>query len=339
LSWSNGAIATLFSSEEPERARGPQHDFMRCDELAAYRYPDELWAQLMLGLRIGKNPQCIVTTTPKPTRLIKSLVAREGKDVVVTRGSTYDNRENLAAAFFATIASRHEGTRLGRQELNAELLDDTPGALWQLSWIDRDRVQQAPDLSRIVVAIDPAVSTNEGSDETGLIVAGIGKDGHGYVLEDSSGRYQPHEWAARAIEAYRRFKADRIIAETNNGGQMVEATIRVQDPRVAYKSVNASRGKVTRAEPIAALYEQRKIHHVGSFPELEDQLCSFTCDFDRARAGSSPYRLDSLVWALTELMLGGVQPMTFAPAVIITRPRMNPYEPYGITLEDGTYHG
>jgi phage terminase large subunit-like protein len=218
-------------------------------------------------------------------------------------------------------------------------LDDTPGALWQLSWIDRDRVQQAPDLSRIVVAIDPAVSTNEGSDETGLIVAGIGKDGHGYVLEDSSGRYQPHEWAARAIEAYRRFKADRIIAETNNGGQMVEATIRVQDPRVAYKSVNASRGKVTRAEPIAALYEQRKIHHVGSFPELEDQLCSFTCDFDRARAGSSPYRLDSLVWALTELMLGGVQPMTFAPAVIITRPRMNPYEPYGITLEDGTYHG
>jgi predicted phage terminase large subunit-like protein len=328
LTWPNGAIATLFSGEEPERARGPEHDFLWADELAAYRYPDELWAQLMLGLRIGKHPQCVITTTPKPTRLIKSLVAREGGDVVITRGSTYDNRENLAAAFFDTIAARYEGTRLGRQELNAELLEDTPGALWQLAWVDRDRVEHAPELSRIVVALDPAVSTTEGSDETGLVVAALGKDGHAYVLDDLSGKFPPHEWAARAIEAYRKHKADRIVAEVNQGGQMVEATLRTIDPAVAYKGVHASRGKTTRAEPVSALYEQRRIHHVGSFPELEDQLCSFTSDFDRASAGFSPDRLDALVWGLTELMLGPQQPTSWAKPISWTKspsyPSSNP---------------
>ena len=175
-----------------------------------------------------------------------------------------------------------------------------------------------------MVAIDPAVSTTEGSDETGIIVAGVGKEGHGYLLDDLSGRFQPHEWAARAIEAYRKHEADRLVAEVNQGGAMVEATIRVQDPNVAYKAVSASRGKVTRAEPVAALYEQRRVHHVGSFPELEDQLCSFTSDFDRARAGYSPDRVDGLVWALTELMLGTRQPTSWAAPIYWTKSRSYP---------------
>jgi phage terminase large subunit-like protein len=243
----------------------------------------------------------LATTTPRPIKLLKALLAREGQDVVVTRGSTFENEANLAPTFVQALRDRYEGTRLGRQEINAELLSDTPGALWHLEWLDRDRVARAPELQRIVVAIDPAVSNNEGSDETGIIVAGIGGDKHAYVIEDISGRYAPHEWAAKAIEAYRRHKADRIIAEINNGGQMVEATIRMVDPVASFKSVHASRGKVVRAEPIGALYEQRRVHHVGTFPTLEDQMCAFTSDFDRGRAGYSPDRVDALVWALTEL--------------------------------------
>jgi predicted phage terminase large subunit-like protein len=182
-----------------------------------------------------------------------------------------------------------------------------PGALWQLDWLDRDRVARAPEqLRRIVVAIDPAVSTSEGADETGIIVAGVdaGKDKHGYILEDLSGRYAPHEWAAKAVAAYQRHRADRIIGEVNNGGLMIEETLRMVSRGVSFKAVHASRGKVTRAEPVSALYEQRKIHHVGTFTQLEDQLCSFTSDFDRNRAGYSPDRLDALVWALSELLVG-----------------------------------
>jgi phage terminase large subunit-like protein len=248
----------------------------------------------MFGLRIGEHPRWLFTSTPKPIKLLRDLIAREGKDVVITRGSTFENAANLAPAFLEAISARYAGTRLGRQELEAEVLSDTPGALWQLDWLDRDRVECAPELKRIVVAIDPAVSTNEGSDETGIVVAGIGGDHHGYVLEDLSGRYQPHEWAAVAVAAYRRHKADRIIAEKNQGGDMVQSTIRMVDPNVSYRAVHASRGKVTRAEPVSALYEQRKVHHVGAFTKLEDQLCSFTSDFDRNRAGYSPDRLDAL---------------------------------------------
>ena len=191
----------------------------------------------------------------------------------------------------------------------------------------------------MIVSLDPAVSTNEGSDLTGLVIAGIGRDQHGYILDDRSGRYQPHEWAQQAIQAYREYRADRVVAEINQGGQMVEATLRTIDSTVAYKGVHASRGKTTRAEPVSSLYEQKKVHHVGAFPELEDEMTSFTSDFDRGRAGFSPDRVDALVWALTELMLGYTQPLSFAPPIIITRRRINPYEPYGITLEDGTYHG
>jgi len=252
-------------------------------------------------LRFGKRPRWLSTTTPRPIKLLKELLACQGGDVVVTRGSTFENEANLAPTFLAAVRQRYEGTRLGRQELNAELLSDMPGALWQLDWLDRDRVTKAPELKRIIVAIDPAVSNNEGSDETGIIVAGVGADRQAYVLEDLSGRYAPHEWAAKSIAAYRRHQADRILAEVNNGGAMVEATIRALDPRVSFKSVHASRGKAVRAEPIAALYEQRKVHHVGDFSTLEDQLCAFTSDFDRARVGYSPDRVDALVWALTEL--------------------------------------
>jgi len=302
LTWPNGAIATTFSSEEADRLRGPEHDAAWADELAAWNEPQSTWDMLQFGLRLGKRPRWLVTTTPRPIKLLKELLAREGSDVMVTHGHTFENEANLALTFLAAVRSRYEGTRLGRQELNAELLSDMPGALWQLDWVDRNRVTKAPeDLRRIIVAIDPAVSNNEGSDETGIVVAGITADKHVYILEDLSGRYQPHEWASKAIEAYRRHKADRILSEINNGGQMVEATIRNIDYRVSFKSVHASRGKVTRAEPIAALYEQRKAHHVGSFPKLEDQMCSFTSDFDRSRAGYSPDRVDALVWALTEL--------------------------------------
>jgi predicted phage terminase large subunit-like protein len=199
---------------------------------------------------------------------------------------------------------RYEGTRLGRQELNAEVLEDVPGALWQREWFDRDRVMAAPNnLQRVIVAIDPAMSSTEGSDETGIIVAGVSAEGHGYIIDDVSGRMAPHEWAARAVEVYRRYKADRIVAEVNAGGDMVQATLRTVEPNVSFTAVHASRGKAIRAEPVAALYEQRKVNHVGSLSVLEDQLCAFTSDFDRARAGSSPDRLDALVWALNDLMI------------------------------------
>ncbi|MET3838744.1 terminase family protein [Bradyrhizobium sp. OAE829] len=299
--WNNGAIATLFSAEEGERLRGPEHDAAYCDELGSW--PDQtVWDNLMFGLRIGANPRVCVTTTPRPTKLIRQLVEREGRDVVLTRGRTADNAANLSPVFLSQIVGRYEGTRMGRQELDGELLTDVPGALWQLTWIDRDRVKEAPkNLIRIVVAIDPAVTNNEGSDETGIMVAGVDAIGHGYLLEDISGRYAPHEWARKAVDAYSRWRADRIIAEVNNGGQMVESTIRMVDQSVPFKSVHASRGKVIRAEPIAALYEQGKVHHVGEFAQLEDQCCSFTSDFDRLRGGS-PDRLDAAVWAFTELM-------------------------------------
>jgi predicted phage terminase large subunit-like protein len=301
ITWPNGAIATCYSADEPDRLRGPQHDAAWCDEIASWRYPDA-WDMLMLGLRIGKNPKVVATTTPRPVKLIRGLLAREGRDVIVTRGRTIENVANLAPAFLSEIMRRYEGTRLGRQELDAEVLEDVPGALWQRDWIDRDRVSTAPELKRIVVAIDPAASSAEGSDETGIIVAGIGGDGHGYVLDDLSGRYQPPVWAARAIDAYRRHDADRIVAESNNGGEMVQATLRTVDSNISFMAVHASRGKVIRAEPCASLYEQRKVHHVGTLAVLEDQLCAFTSDYDRSRGGS-PDRLDALVWALSDLMV------------------------------------
>ena len=300
LEWPNGARSLIFTADEPERLRGKQHQKLWCDELASWRYT-ESWDQAMFGLRLGSAPQAMITTTPKPIKVLRDLIADPG--TAITRGSTYDNRQNLASSFFAKIISKYEGTRLGRQELNAEVLDDMPGALWKRSDIDAARVNTAPDLARVVVAIDPAVSTNEGSDETGLIVAGKGLDGRFYVLADGSGKYTPDGWGREAVALYGRYSADRIIGEVNNGGDLIESNLRNISSNVSYKAVRASRGKATRAEPIAALYEQGKVSHVGCLPVLEDQCCIFTSDYDRVKMKYSPDRLDALVWALHELAI------------------------------------
>ena len=260
---------------------------------------------LQFGLRLGKRPQQVITTTPKPIKLLKALVKRDGQDVVVTRGRTRDNAANLAPSFFSQIVSRYEGTRLGRQELDAEILEDTPGALWTRDLIEEGRRTKAdlPPMRRIVVAIDPAISIGEDSDETGIIVAGLGSDAHGYVLADESGKYAPTEWARRAVALYRKWNADRIVAEANQGGDMVQTTVRMVDANVSFKAVHASRSKITRAEPVSALSEQGRLHLVGSFPELEDQLCTY-----EAGSSNSPDRLDAMVWAISELMVNSVQP-------------------------------
>jgi phage terminase large subunit-like protein len=298
LTWPNGAIATAYSADEPRRLRGPQHDLAYCDEIAAWEYP-EAWDQLLLGLRLGKDPRAVVTTTPRPVRVIRELVKAETTHV--TRGSTYDNRENLAPAFLEQIISKYEGTRLGRQELYAEILDDVPGALWTRAMLESALVDEAPELSRVVVAIDPAVTSGEDSDETGIVVAGLGVDGMGYVLADRTCRLSPDGWAKRAVTAFDEYRADRIVAEVNNGGDLVESTIRTVRRNTPYKQVRASRGKRVRAEPIAALYEQSKIKHVRGLGQLEDQMVTFLPE----GGDSSPDRVDALVWALTELFRQG----------------------------------
>ena len=305
LTWRSGAMATLYSADEPERLRGPQHDLAAVDDLGSWRR-SETWDNLMFGLRSGARPLCAVATTPRPTKLIRGLVSCEGAGVAVTRGTSYENRTNLAPQFFDTITKKYEGTRLGRQELMGELLLDVPGALWVRDRLDELRRSQAPTSLRIVVAIDPSGTGSEEADECGIVAVGVDADGTGWVLADASGRYQPTEWAKRAIELYHRLHANCIVAETNFGGKMVEATLRAIDRNVAYRAVTVSSGKVARAEPVAALYEQGRVHHVGNFVELEDQMCAFTTAFDRTRAGFSPGRVDALVWALTDLIL---QPM------------------------------
>lgn len=298
ITWPSGAMATTYSADEPDRLRGPQHDAAWCDELAAWRYP-EAWDMLRFGLRLGDDPRTVVTTTPKPVAILRDLMA--ASDTVTTRGSTYDNAANLSPGFVAAIRQRYEGTRLGRQELNAELLDDVPGALWTRATLEDARVRRAPDLRRIVVAVDPAVTSSDESDETGIVVAGVADDGKAYVIEDLSLRASPDRWARVAVNAYRRHQADRIVAEANNGGDLVETVIRTVDPDVAYRAVRASRGKIARAEPVAALYEQGRVHHVGVLDHLEDQMSTYTGD----GSGKSPDRLDALVWALTDLVIAG----------------------------------
>lgn len=294
VTFANGAIATTYSADEPDRLRGPQHSDAWCDEIGAWRYA-ETWDMLMFGLRLGNDPRCVATTTPKPTRIVRDLVAQP--NTAITRGSTYENRENLAPAFIDQIVRRYEGTRLGRQELAGELLLDVPGALWTLAMFDERRT--APDMKRVVVAIDPAASSNEDSDETGIIVAGQGIDGDWYVLADRSGIFSPNDWAKRAVAAYDEFDADKIVAEVNNGGEMVGATVRTVRRNIPFKPVHASRGKAIRAEPIASLYTDRHVWHTQPFDTLEDQLINWTPD-----SGKSPDRLDALVWCLTELSEG-----------------------------------
>ena len=292
----NGSIIMGFSATEPDRLRGPQFHRAWCDELAAWRYPDA-FDQLMFALRLGENPKCIITTTPKPTPLIKQLVER--KDVRTTRGSTFENEANLAASTLAMLRERYQGTKLGRQELYAEIIDAMEGALWRPSLIDESRLDQNLEVNfeKIIVAVDPAVTSGENSDETGIVVVGKGGQNQYYVLEDKSGKYSADEWGRMAITAYHEWQADIIVAEVNNGGDLVERLIRGIDPNVPYRSVHASRGKMVRAEPVAAMYEQRRVHHMGFFSELESQMCTYTGD----RPKPSPDRLDALVWGLTEL--------------------------------------
>ena len=296
ISWDNGSYALIFTADEPDRLRGPQCYASWCDELASWKYPNDAWDNMMMGLRLGQNPKCIVTTTPRPIKLIKELI--KDPTVHVTNGTTYENIDNLAPAFLNTIISKYEGTRLGRQELMAELLEDIEGALWNQKLIDASRVKRYPDLIRIVVAIDPAVTSTKDSDETGIVIGGKDIGGHLYILEDVSGVYSPQKWATIAIDLYNKYKADRIIAEVNNGGDLVQTVINNISKNISYEKVNASRGKIRRAEPVEALYEQERVHHVGSFPKLEDQMCSYTGD----PRDESPDRMDALVWLCTFLM-------------------------------------
>ena len=291
----NGSKITGFAAQEPERLRGPQFHRAWCDEVASWRYP-EAFDQLMFGLRLGDNPQCVITTTPKPNKLIKDLVAR--KDCYVTSGSTFENEANLAASALKMLKEKYEGTNLGRQELYAEIIDAYEGALWKPELIEEARLEKDEErsLTQIIVAVDPAVTANENSDETGIVVVGKDHNNHFYVLEDLSGRHSADKWGKIAINAFYEWEADRIVAEVNNGGDLVERLIRNIDPDVSYRSVRATRGKILRAEPIAALYEQRRVHHIGALPELESQMCSYT-----GEANSSPDRLDALVWGITEL--------------------------------------
>ena len=297
ITFASGAICTTFSADEPDRLRGPQHDFAWADELAAWRYP-EAWDQLQFGLRLGTDPKVIVTTTPRPTKEIRTLVAAE--TTAVTRGSTFDNADNLAPAFLERILAKYEGTRLGRQELYAEILDDVPGALWTRAMLEAAVTgcpKPVPDGERLVVAIDPAITSGEDSDETGIVVAQrTGREA--VVLADLTCRLSPDGWARRAVEAYHEHKADRIVAEANQGGDMVKTVLRTVDPNVPVKLVHATRGKRVRAEPVAALYEQGRVFHAAVFAELEDQLVTWTPD-----SPTSPDRLDALVWALTDLDL------------------------------------
>ena len=300
ITWPSGALATVYTADEPERLRGPQHDRFWCDEPASWRYPDA-WDMLQFGMRLGESPRGVVTGTPKPIKLIRDLV--KSPTCVVTRGSTFDNAPNLAPAFLDAIRAKYEGTRLGRQELYAEILDDVPGALWTRANVDALRVDKHPDLARVVVAVDPSGGHTEDNDEQGIVVVGLGVDGHAYVLSDRTCRLSPDGWGRRAITAYGDYSADRIVYEQNYGGEMCEHVLatsaKAAGVRVATKMLHASRGKVQRAEPVAALYEQGRVHHAGAFNELEDEMCMFTpLGFD-----GSPNRVDALVWAVTELML------------------------------------
>ena len=305
----NGSRIKLFSGEEPDRFRGPQFHGGWFDELAAFKYP-ESWDQYQFALRLGNKPQTIVTTTPRPTKLIKDLMLRKG--VVVVRGSTFDNAKNLAPSALAELKLRYENTRLGRQELYGELLESVEGALWSRELIDKARVTNVPPLVRIVIGVDPAVTNNANSDLTGIVAAGVDATGNYYVLDDYSLKASPDAWARVAVELYQKHNADKIIAETNNGGDMVVILMKQVDSSIAVKKVTATRGKMLRAEPISSLYEQGRVHHAGYFSELETQMCEWT-PLDK----ESPDRLDALVWALTELNEGGSSMLALAGMAIL----------------------
>ena len=300
LTWPNGAHALAFSSHEPDQLRGPQFDAAWCDELASWEYPAQTWDNLSFALRLGRRPRSVVTTTPKSIELVHSLPNRPG--VQVTRGATYENQDNLPPAYFNQLIEQYDGTRIGQQEIYAELIDEDEDAIWKREWIEKARLSSHPPISRIVVAIDPAMSTKPNSSETGIVVVGADmRRKHAYVLADESGRLTPNSWALRAAHLFDKFNATRIIAEDNAGGDMVKSTLKNAVERtLPYKGIKARRGKYIRAEPVAALYEQGRVHHVGRFPDLEDQMCTWTPDLGPS---NSPDRADALVHAITELII------------------------------------
>ncbi|WP_411643267.1 DNA-packaging protein [Loktanella agnita] len=305
LRWQNGAVAQLFSAHEPESLRGPQFDAAWADELAKWRKAQETWDMLQFGLRLGAHPCACVTTTPRRSALLRSLLDRD--TTVVTHAPTEANRANLAESFLAEIEARYAGTSLGRQEIDGVMLDDVDGALWQLSQLANCQVDVVPSLTRVVVALDPPGSSHAGSDACGIVVAGVVMEGpvqdwRAYVIADASvTAARPTDWAKAAIAAMEQYDADRLVAEVNQGGEMVEAVLRQVDPLVAYRSVHASKGKIARAEPVAALYEQGRVLHARGLGRLEDQMCQMT---SQGFAGQgSPDRVDALVWALYDLMI------------------------------------
>lgn len=314
LTWPNGAVASTFSAEDPDILRGPQFDGAWADEIATWRY-EETWTNLLMGLRLGAHPRVVVSTTPRPTKLMRSLMADSA--TIVTRGATKENQANLAPTFLAQQLARYAGTRLARQELEGELLEEAEGALWGRDGLDAQRVRpgDVPELVRVVVAVDPATTSKADSDETGIVVAGVAGNGNAYVLDDLSGRYSPDGWAKRAVLAFEKHRADRIVLETNQGGDMVVQTIRTVMPNAPLRRVSASRGKRVRAEPVAALYEQGRVFHVGALPELEDQMVCW----DASTGAPSPDRVDALVWALTDLAVTGRRPAAYESIRIQSR--------------------
>ena len=296
LTWKSGAIVSLYSAEEPDRLRGVNCDLMLADELAAWTH-STTWDMAMFALRIGSNPRAMITTTPRPTRLIKNLV--DNSSTAVTRGSTYDNKANLAPQFLDAILKKYDGTRMGRQEIYAEVLEDVEGAILTVEQLISLRVEKADDPQRIVVGVDPAISTGENADSTGIVVSSRGKNGHLYALADRSCRLGPAGWARRVVDTFHEFKADLIVAEQNQGGLMVEHTIRSLDADVPIKLVHATRGKHVRAEPILAMFEQGKAHTMAGMDELESQLAAFTPE--GYESDGSPDSADAFIWASTEL--------------------------------------
>ncbi|MCB1495654.1 MAG: DNA-packaging protein [Bauldia sp.] len=299
LVWRNGAVAQAFSAEDPEGLRGPQFAAAWSDELAKWRHAEATWDMLQFGLRLGTRPRQMVTTTPRPTPLLRRLIA--ASDTAITRATTRANRKNLAAGFIERVVGRYAGTRLGRQELEGELIEDRADALWQRAAIEAARIEAPPPLRRIVVAVDPPASERSGT--CGIVAAGLDRDGIGHVIADATvAAVLPDRWAAAATRLYRRLDADALVAEINQGGDMVEAVLGQVDPGVPVTKVRATRGKWLRAEPVAALYARGRVRHAGTFPELEDELCDFGPD--GLSSGRSPDRLDALVWAIAALMLG-----------------------------------
>jgi len=305
--WPNGSVAHTFSAEEPERLRGPNFHIAWVDELAAWRYIDDTWDMLQFALRLEypgySTPRVYISTTPRPLKLLKDLI--EDKGTKVTRGSTYRNKANLSKKFFETIVSRYEGSTLGRQEIYGELIDDLQGALWKRSTIDASRQRGSdPPCQRIVIAVDPAASDKATAKECGIIAVGLGEDDRGYILGDfTTHAMDPAKWGKKVILAYHQLDADCVVVEGNLGGGLVETVLKQIDGTVPIKFVQARRGKYLRAEPVAMLYEQGKVSHVGFFTELEDQMCRMTALFDKENPGLSPDRVDALVWGLTYLML------------------------------------